>query len=125
MSFIYYDAKSRRHARALRRAMTREERHLWYDFLKSYRPQFYRQRPMGPYIVDFYCPHARLVLELDGSQHVAPDAVSYDEKRTAYLQQRGLRVVRFSNTDICQRFDSVCQFIDRAVHDSNMQGRIY
>lgn len=58
--------------------MTRQEKHLWYDFLRSYPIKFYRQRPIGNYIVDFYCSEAHLVIELDGNQHYDPDAEKYD-----------------------------------------------
>ena len=107
----------RQHSQALRRNMTKEERHLWYDFLKTYPVQFKRQYSIGTYIVDFYCYQARLVLELDGSQHCTPEAVLYDQKRTAYLQQQGFRVLRISNRDIVTRFWSVCDAIDAAVKD--------
>ena len=96
--------------------MTKEEKHLWYDYLKPYRQKlgvaFNRQRVIGGYIVDFYCPKAKLVLELDGSQHYEEDALLYDEKRTAYLNQHGIIVLRYSNRDIHTRFKEVCDDID-------------
>lgn len=78
--------------------MTKEERHLWYDFLKAYPIQFKRQFPIGSYIVDFYCYKAKLVVELDGSQHCEPDDMVYDQKRTRFLQQKGLWQHRTSAT---------------------------
>ena len=72
------DGIIRQRAQILRKNMTKEERHLWYDFLKAYPIQFKRQYPIGNYIVDFYCYKARLVVELDGSQHCEPEAISYD-----------------------------------------------
>lgn len=105
----------RKHAQELRRSMTKEERHLWYDFLKTYPIQFRRQQIFGSYIVDFYCYQARLVLELDGSQHCEPGAVAYDAARTAYLNSRGLQVLRISNRDVMTQFEGVCQMIDMAV----------
>ncbi len=107
--------KSRRTAQKLRRTQTKEENHLWYDFLKTYPVQFRRQYPMGHYYVDFFCYQARLVVELDGSQHAEPDAVAYDLKRTAFLQEQGYTVLRISNLDIWRNFTGVCETIDRYV----------
>ena len=101
----------------LRKNMTKEERHLWYDFLKAYPIQFKRQYPIGNYIVDFYCYKARLVVELDGSQHCEPEAISYDQKRTQFLQQKGLYILRISNLDVMKNFDGVRQNIDMTVRE--------
>ena len=106
-----------RNAQKLRKNMTKEERHLWYDFLKSYPIQFKRQYPIGSYIVDFYCYRAKLVIELDGSQHCDPSTIEYDRKRTEYLNQQGLYVLRLSNLDVTRQFRSVCETIDTAVRD--------
>ena len=97
--------------------MTKEERHLWYDFLKAYPIQFKRQYPIGCYIVDFYCYRGCLVVELDGAQHCESSAVEYDRKRTAYLRQQGLYVLRISNRDVTEQFRSVCEMIDHTVRD--------
>ena len=104
-----------RRSQQLRRNMTKEERHLWYDFLKTYPVQFKRQYPVGGYIVDYYCYKAKLVVELDGSQHCEPEAFEYDRKRTEYLHQQGLYVLRISNRDVQERFRSVCEGIDLSV----------
>ena len=104
-------------AKELRKNMTRQERHLWYDFLKAYPIQFKRQYPIGCYIVDFYCYRGRLVVELDGAQHCESSAVEYDRKRTAYLRQQGLYVLRISNRDVTEQFRSVCEMIDHTVRD--------
>ena len=104
-----------RHSRNLRKNMTKEERHLWYDFLKSYPIQFKRQYVIGSYIVDFYCYRAKLVVELDGGQHYMPEAVAYDQMRTAYLQNQGLSVLRFTNRDVAEDFRAVCEKIDTVV----------
>ena len=106
----------RRRAQTLRKNMTKEERHLWYDFLKSYPIQFKRQYQIGIYYVDFYCYQAKLVIELDGSQHCEPDAIAYDNTRTAYLQNQGFFVLRLSNRDVMENFRSVCEAIDNIVH---------
>jgi len=105
----------RKRSQELRKQMTKEERHLWYDFLKTYPAQFKRQYSVGPYFVDFYCYKAKLIVELDGSQHCEPQAIEYDIKRTAYLQNQGFLVLRFSNIDIMTQFRAVCEAIDTAV----------
>ncbi len=104
-----------RYSQKLRKNMTKEERHLWYDFLKTYPVQFRRQYPIAPYIVDFYCYKARLVVELDGSQHCDSAGFRYDAHRTAALEAQGLKVIRFSNLDVTNRFREVCEVIDRQV----------
>ena len=106
-----------RRSQILRKEMTREERHLWYDFLKTYPIQFKRQYPIGPYFADFYCFRAKLIVELDGSQHCEPDKIAYDNCRTAYIQQQGFAVLRLSNLDVMRNFRSVCEAIDAAVHN--------
>ena len=104
-----------KNARALRKQMTKEEAKLWYQFLRCYKPRFHRQYVIGNYIADFYCHKAKLVVELDGSQHCTPEEIAYDEKRTIYLQSQGLRVLRFSNLDVLWQFKEVCEVIDRNV----------
>lgn len=113
--------KTRKYAQKLRKNMTKEERHLWYDFLKTYPVQFKRQYSIGAYIVDFYCYKAKLVVELDGSQHCEPAQIEYDRKRTSYLQQQGLQVLRLSNRDVKEQFRPVCEAIDIAVRN-RMEG---
>ena len=103
-------------ARDMRRVMTAEEFHLWYNCLKSYPVRFRRQHIIGPYIVDFYCGKAQLVVEVDGSQHYdTEEAVDYDRVRTDYINRRGIAVVRFTNVDINKRFRDVCETIDAIV----------
>ena len=98
-------------AQSLRKTMTKEEAHLWYQFLCRAKYRFRRQYVIGNYIVDFYCHQAKLVIELDGSQHCTPEEMEYDKKRTAFLESRGLKVVRFSNLDVMRRFRDVCETI--------------
>ena len=98
-------------ARKLRREMTKEERHLWYDFLKPLPVTVNRQKVIGPYIVDFYCAGAKLVIELDGSQHYAEDGMAEDHARDQYLSGLGIRVLRYSNLDVNQNLSGVCQDI--------------
>ena len=111
----------RQRSQNLRTQMTKEERHLWYDFLKTYPVQFKRQYSIGPYFADFYCYKAKLIVELDGSQHCEPKAMEYDIKRTAYLQKQGFLVLRFSNVDVITQFRAVCETIDTAINN-RMQG---
>ena len=102
-------------ARSLRRKMTKEEAKLWYQFLRRYNSRFHRQYVIGSYIADFYCHQARLVVELDGSQHCTPEELEYDQNRTQFLQSQGLTVLRFSNVDVMRQFEAVCGVIDKAV----------
>ena len=96
------------HCQSLRREMTPEEKHLWYDFLKNYEIQFYRQKVIGNYIVDFYCRRAKLAIEIDGAQHYENDAIEYDLRRTEYLNSEGIAVLRFLNGDtVLLRFPKI------------------
>ena len=110
-------------AKALRKNMTTEERHLWYDFLKTYPVRFLRQKVLGRYIADFYCAKANIVIELDGSQHYEDEGLVNDEKRTEYLEQYGIKVLRMSNLDVLKNFEGVCMYIDNAVKQSLSQLR--
>ncbi len=103
------------YARKLRREMTKEERHLWYDFLCKYPIRFRRQEIIENYIVDFYCHKAKLAVELDGSQHYKDKEKIYDEERTKRLSEFGIEVIRFSNSDVLKNFEGVCMRIDEAV----------
>ena len=103
------------YARRLRRDMTPHERKLWYLFLRQYPIKIYKQRIIGRYIVDFYCASAKLVIELDGSQHYEPQGIAHDSKRSAFLANLGLEIIRFSNRDIDMDFDGVCTQIDITV----------
>ncbi len=110
-------------AKELRKNMTKEERHLWYDFLREYPIRFTRQKVLGKYIADFYCAKASLVVELDGSQHYEDIGIVRDEKRTAYLEGYGIKVIRISNLDVLKNFEGVCGFIDNEVRQSLSQLR--
>ena len=102
----------KQYARTLRNQMTKEERHLWYDFLKPYPVRFLRQYIVDRYIVDFYCPSAKLVIEVDGSQHYESEGLVYDKIRTETLNQYGLTVLRFTNRQVNREFENVCLCID-------------
>ena len=104
-------------ARQLRKNMTKEEKHLWYDFLRPYPVKIMKQKPIGNYIVDFFCESAKLVIELDGSQHFEEEGQAADSRRTAYLESLGLMVMRYSNREINQEFRAVCENLDRLIQE--------
>ena len=106
-----YRGKNIPHAKDLRKNMTKEERKLWYEFLREYPLHFYRQRPIGNYIIDFYCPDRQLAIELDGSQHFENTEQRYDAARTDYLARLGIRVLRIPNNEILGNFRGVCEQI--------------
>ena len=109
------NGKLTENARTLRKLLTKEEAKLWYQFLRLYRPRFHRQYVIGNYIADFYCNQAKLVVELDGSQHCTPEEIRYDNNRTQYLQSQGITVMRLSNLDVMRQFRNVCEAIDMEV----------
>ena len=98
-------------SKKLRKNMTREERHLWYDFLKQLPVTVNRQKVIGKYIVDFYCSKYKVVIELDGSQHYEDDGINKDKERDEYLKGLGIIVLRYSNLDINKNFRGVCEDI--------------
>ena len=108
-------------AKQLRKEMTKEERRLWYDFLRTYHVRFSRQKVLGKYIADFYCAEAKLVIELDGSQHYEGGNIKKDARRTAFLQNYGLTVIRIPNNEVSRNFRGVCEYIDAAVKQSLSQ----
>ncbi len=110
-------------AKQLRKEMTKEERHLWYDFLRSYHVRFSRQKVLGKYIADFYCAEAKLVIELDGSQHYEIANAQKDDERTAFLKGYGLTVIRIPNNEVNRNFRGVCEYIDVTVKQSLSQLR--
>ena len=98
-------------SRSLRKNMTKEERHLWYDFLKEFPVMVHRQKVIGSYIVDFYIAEKKLVIELDGSQHYSEEGKAYDAERDAFLNAQGLTVLRYANSDVNTQFEAVCRDI--------------
>ena len=108
-------------AKQLRKEMTKEERHLWYDFLRSYPVRFSRQKVLGNYIADFYSAEAKLVIELDGSQHYEDSVSLKDAKRTSFLEGYGLTVIRVPNNEVSKNFPGVCAYIDATVKQSLSQ----
>ena len=101
-------------ARQMRKASTKEERKLWFEFLRHCEPRFRRQEIIGSYIADFFCYDAALVIELDGSQHYCPSGKANDQERTDYFRSLGISVLRYSNTDIHENFRGVCEHIEHA-----------
>ena len=110
-------------AKELRKSMTKEERHLWYDFLRSYPVRFSRQKNLGKFIADFYSASAKLVIELDGSQHYKEAGQEYDLKRDKYLSEYGVRIIRIPNNAINESFDGVCEYLDHEIQQSLSQPR--
>lgn len=102
-------------AKKLRKNMTNEERHLWYEFLRNYPVRFTRQKVLGKFIVDFYCAKAKLVIELDGSQHYEETKIKEDSERTEFLNGYGLTVIRIPNNEVNRNFHGVCEYIDAIV----------
>ena len=113
-----YNGKNINSAKELRKNATPQENHLWYDFLRNYDVRFQRQKAIGNYIVDFYCFQAKLVIEIDGSQHYTDAEQVYDQQRTEYFEQLDLQVLRFSNRQINEEFRAVCESIDMFVKNS-------
>ena len=106
-----YNAKLTSNSRTLRKAMTKEERHLWYDFLKQLPVTVHRQKVLGNYIVDFYIASHKIIIELDGSQHYEENHHAKDFVRDANLKENGYTILRYSNADIQYRFRGVCEDI--------------
>jgi very-short-patch-repair endonuclease len=108
---IKYNKKLIQTAKGLRADMTKQEKHLWYDFLQHYPVHVYKQRVIENYIADFYCPSAKLIIEIDGSQHYTKEGIEYDEIRTEILEQYGLKVLRIANIDVDNNFIGICETI--------------
>lgn len=105
-------------AKTMRKNMTKEERLLWYDFLKDHPVRFLRQKVIGKCIADFYCASAKIVIELDGSQHFEQEGERYDAERDKYLKEFGIRVIRIPNNEVNQNFTGVCEFLDNEIRQA-------
>ena len=97
--------------------MTKEERKLWFCYLKNHKLHWYKQRVVDNYVLDFYCGSIKLGIELDGSQHYSVEGLEYDKKRTDYLNSQGIIVLRILNTDVNNKFESVCMLIEKYIND--------
>ena len=113
-----YNKKNIILAQNLRKRATPQEKHLWYDFLSKYEIRFQRQKAIDNFIADFYCHKAKLIIEIDGSQHRTEKGQEKDEFRTSILEGYGLKVIRFTNRQIDNYFDAACKYIDSVVKDS-------
>ena len=102
-------------SKSSRNNMTKEERKLWYDFLRNYPVKFIRQKIIGNYIVDFYSAQLKLIIEVDGIQHYSEDGIKYDSERTAFLEGYGLKIIRIRNTAVNNDFDKVCRYLDQHI----------
>ena len=112
-----YQEKLIPRAKELRKNATKQENHLWYDFLCRYPVRFQRQKTIDHFIADFYCHAAKLIIELDGAQHYDEQGLARDKERTAILAEYGVEVLRFSNTEVENDFRRVCTMIDSAVQE--------
>lgn len=95
--------------------MTPQERHLWYDFLRHYPIKIYKQRVIDNFIVDFYCHQAKLIIELNGSQHYSEEGLAYDKERSNVLNSYNLKVIRFSNYEVDNNFEELCKTINNII----------
>ena len=114
----YNNPKLTPNAKTLRKNMTPQERHLWYDYLKNLPFTVNRQKVIGKYIVDFYIACAKIVIEIDGSQHYETDGKLSDYERDEHLKKTGLQIIRISNHDINTNFDGVCEYISEKIKES-------
>ena len=105
-------------AKELRKNMTPAERKLWYQYLRTFKFKVYRQRPIDYFIADFYCPSLKLVIEVDGEGHYTYEGKDYDQERTQRLEGYGIKVIRFTNQQILEDFESVCAEIERMIPPS-------
>ena len=113
-----YNEKNITLAKNLRKNATPQENHLWYDFLSKYEIRFQRQKAIDNFIADFYCHKAKLIIEIDGSQHYDEENKHNDEIRTEILEGYDLKVIRFTNRQINTNFRGVCEYIDAIVQES-------
>jgi very-short-patch-repair endonuclease len=112
---VPYNLRLKTPSRTLRRDCTPAERKLWFEFLRDLPQKFTRQKPLGTYIVDFYCSAARLVIEIDGDSHFTERGGGYDAKRTAALAALNVRVIRFTNAEVMEQFEAVCSSIEKTL----------
>ena len=110
-----YNKELTEYSKELRKNMTAEEKHLWYDFLKLLPVTVKRQYVVGNYILDFFIPNVNIAIELDGSQHYEPEARESDKKRDAELLSVGIKVIRYTNVQINRNFDGVLSDIMKTI----------
>lgn len=112
-----HNSKLTNNARELRKNMTKEEKHLWYDFLKYYPVRFLKQKVIDNYIVDFYCSKARLIIEVDGIHHYEEKHIEKDKIRTERIESRNLYLIRIPNSYLNKQFEDTCEYIDKTVKE--------
>ena len=112
---LNYNSENIELAKSLRKNMTPQEKHLWYDYLAGYKPNFQRQKSIDNFIADFYCQKAKLIIEIDGTGHFTEEGRRKDALRTEILEKYGLIVIRFTNRQIDKNFKDVCSEIDKTV----------
>jgi len=98
--------------------MTAAERKLWHQYLRTFEFRVLRQRPIDYFIVDFYCPTLKLVIEIDGDSHYTEQGQDYDRERSQRLESYGLKVIRFTNQQVLENFDGVCEEIEGLIPPS-------
>ncbi|RIH89235.1 hypothetical protein Mterra_00816 [Calidithermus terrae] len=116
--FLTYNPKLIERAKELRKNMTAAERKLW-AYLRTLEPRWLRQRPIDQYVVDFYCAERKLVIEVDGHSHFTEDGQAYDAERTAVLEGLGLKILRFTNSEVLEEFEGVCEQVSKLVATSS------
>ena len=109
---IIYNGKNIVLAKNLRKRATPQEKHLWYDFLKDYKIKFQRQKAIGEYIVDFYCPTLKIAIEIDGNQHYSKEGIEKDKIRTKEINKQGIQVIHITNRQIDKDFNWICEYLD-------------
>ena len=119
---LKYNGKNIVLAKNLRKNATKQENRLWYDFLSNYEVRFQRQKAIGNFIADFYCHKAKLIIEIDGSQHYTEEGKQKDNLRTEVLEGYDLKVIRVTNREINKNFNGVCEYIDMIVKASIFEG---
>ena len=114
---LMYDKRLKERSQQLRKNMTAAETFLWSKIrMKQAKGHwFYRQKPVGEYIADFYCPKAKLVVEVDGGQHSSDEIVEYDKLRNEYMAGLGLRIIRFTNMEVLTNIKGVIEVIERNI----------
>ncbi|MBD2299247.1 endonuclease domain-containing protein [Nostoc sp. FACHB-87] len=113
-----YNPKLVERAKELRKNMTPAEKKLWCDYLRNFQFRVLRQRPIDHFIVDFYCPTLQVVIEIDGDSHFTDEGQDYDRDRTRILEGYGLKIIRFTNSQVLNHFESVCEHIQGLIPPS-------
>ena len=113
LAMLQYNPNLKYISRRLRKGMTESEQVLWLQLRRRQLlgVQFYRQKPIGNYVVDFYAPEAKLMIEVDGSQHLDANHTQHDARRDLFLASQGLKVLRFNNLQVLQERHAVLELI--------------